>query len=41
MTPQSHLVISGVLSNLNCGKRKDRIVTTVCGVIPDIDGLMF
>lgn len=39
MTPQSHLVISWVLSNLNCDKRKDRIVTTVCGVIPDIDGL--
>lgn len=39
MAPQQHLVISWVLSNLGYDKRRDRIVATVCGVIPDIDGL--
>jgi len=33
------MVISWVLSNLNYDKRRDRIVATICGVIPDIDGL--
>jgi hypothetical protein len=39
MAPQQHLVLSWVLSNLNYDKRRDRIVATLCGVIPDIDGL--
>lgn len=39
MAPQQHFVISWVLSNLNFGSRKERIVTTICGVIPDVDGL--
>lgn len=38
MAPQQHLVLSWVLSNLNYDKRRDRIVATLCGVIPDIDG---
>jgi hypothetical protein len=39
MAPQQHLVLSWVLSNLNYEKRRDRIVATICGVIPDVDGL--
>lgn len=39
MAPQQHLLISWVLSNLNYDKRRDRIVTTICGVIADLDGL--
>jgi inner membrane protein len=39
MAPQQHLVLSWVLSNLNYDKRRDRIVATICGVIPDVDGL--
>jgi len=39
MAPQQHLVLSWVLSNLNYDKRRDRIVTTICGIIPDVDGL--
>lgn len=39
MAPQQHLVLSWVLSNLNWTSRRDRIVATICGLIPDIDGL--
>jgi membrane-bound metal-dependent hydrolase YbcI (DUF457 family) len=39
MVPQQHLVLSWVLSNLGYDKRRDRIVATICGVVPDIDGL--
>ncbi len=39
MAPQQHLVISWVLSNLNYEKKRDRIVATLCGIFPDIDGL--
>ncbi|MHC4215459.1 MAG: metal-dependent hydrolase [Planctomycetota bacterium] len=41
MVPQQHFVISWVLSNLNYENRRDRIVTTICGIIPDLDGLGF
>jgi inner membrane protein len=41
MVPQQHLVISWVLSNFNYESRRDRIVTTLCGVLPDVDGLGF
>ena len=39
MLLQQHLLISWVLSNLNYDKKRDRIVATVSGVAPDIDGL--
>ena len=39
MAPQQHLVISWVLSNLNYERKRDRIITTLCGIFPDIDGL--
>lgn len=39
MAPQQHFVISWVLSNLGCSTRRERIVATICGVVPDIDGL--
>ena len=39
MVPQQHLVISWVLSNLNYERKRDRIVTTLCGIFPDVDGL--
>lgn len=39
MAPQQHLVISWVLSNLNYERKRDRIVTTICGIFPDVDGL--
>ncbi|MGD9109390.1 MAG: metal-dependent hydrolase [Phycisphaerales bacterium] len=38
MAPQQHLVMSWVLSNLGYESRRDRIVITLCGIIPDIDG---
>ena len=39
MVPQQHLIVSWVLSNLNYNNRRDRVVTTIAGVIPDVDGL--
>jgi inner membrane protein len=39
MSPSQHLIISWVLSNLNYQKRRDRIMTTLCGVAPDLDAL--
>ena len=41
MAPQQHFVISWVISNLGTSTRRDRIVATICGLIPDIDGLGF
>ena len=39
MAPQQHLILSWVLANLNYERRRDRIITTLCGIIPDFDGL--
>ena len=38
MNPASHLLISWAVANTAPLGRRDRILVTLCGVIPDIDG---
>ncbi len=40
MNPATHFMLSWLLSDIACENKRDRILVTVSGIIPDLDGLV-